>query len=47
MAQRGNKRQPVYSADTLALRYLAGLVLFGVMYMLFRMAMKYYRSTGS
>ncbi len=26
---------------------LAGLVLFGVMYVLFRMAMRYYRSTGS
>ena len=35
MAQRSNKRQPVYSADTLALRYLAGLVLVALGVMMF------------
>ena len=35
MAQRSNKRQPVYSADALALRYLAGLVLIALGVMMF------------
>ncbi len=35
MAQRSNKRQPVYSADTLALRYLGGLILVALGVMIF------------
>ena len=35
MAQRSSKRQPVYSADALALRYLAGLVLVALGVMMF------------
>ena len=35
MAQRSNKRQPVYSADALALRYLAGLALIALGVMMF------------
>ena len=35
MAQQSNKRQPVYSADTLALRYLGGLALVACGVMMF------------
>ena len=35
MAQKSNKRQPVYSADALALRYLAGLALIALGVMMF------------
>ena len=35
MAQRSNRRQPVYSADALALRYLGGLALVAVGVMMF------------
>ena len=35
MAQKSKQRQPVYSADTLALRFLAGLVLVALGVMMF------------
>ena len=35
MAQRSGKRQPVYSADTLALRYIGGLMLIALGVMTF------------
>ena len=35
MAQRNNRKQPVYSADTLALRYIGGLVLVALGVMMF------------
>ena len=35
MAQRSGKKAPVYSADTLALRYIAGLALIALGVMMF------------
>ena len=35
MAQKSKQRQPVYSADTLVLRFLAGLVLVALGVMMF------------